>query len=199
MTPADLLPPKSEYPLFVPSWRMSGEALDVIAELLCDRRPWSILEMGPGLSSYLFFRYAVRTGRRYAILDHQGEYNRRFINWCGVHGFPVSSMHVRPLAADGYYDVAGVTLPVCDLVSLDGPPRSDARNSAAAHRLLRAVCNPAGATLIVDDSNRESEATLVAWLLQSGFSRERDVPDRRFPRRRTTILSGQFHSRARVL
>lgn len=193
MTSADLMPPESEWPTFASDWRMSREALGAIASLLCDRRPKSILETGPGLSSWLFFRYAEQTGAAYVIIDHEGEYHDRWRAWCAKCRFRDQCARARPLSEDGYYDLAGVAVPVCDFICLDGPIVSAARNGEAARCLLRAACDPDGAAIIVDDANRSGESALVAWLLESGFALTAEVADGTFPHRKTAILEGAFN------
>lgn len=205
MFPLRLLPSLEETGFFASDWRMSDDALFQLARILIRRKPLSILEIGPGMSSYLFFMYQRIMKQEldldviYHIVDQKGEWHDRFKTRMATHGFPFDSVWALDMR-DTYYNVNGLDFGVMDLISIDGPGEPGSRDCDAALAFVDKHMGP-NTVMVIDDTNRPREAHLVEWINARRLSRFGDlfsgperynssqVFDTLFPKRNTTFIT----------
>ena len=205
MFPLSLIPPVEETGYFSSDWRMSDDALFQLARTLVHRKPRSILETGPGISSYIFFKYQQLMRKEldivvtYHIVDEKGEWHDRFRERMAHYNFPFDSVWPVPIKED-YYDVGGLYFGEMDFISLDGPSSSGHRNSKAAHTFIGKHLGP-NTVVVIDDANRPAEAALIEWLHAYRLSKfgpdlagscrhdTRRVWDTMFPKRHTAFVT----------
>lgn len=160
------------HPLFLTGWAIDGFLAHRIVELLEDRRPTGILELGSGSSTVLIAtlleRLKVPKGRHIAV-DHLPEYLSRTdeaLKRQQVTRQP--ELLLCPLSSpkgdsipwySGLEDRLGGSK--LDLVIVDGPPGGDHPLSRfPALDAVRPFLNP-GATVLLDDAKRPAEAEIV--------------------------------------
>jgi len=167
------------------AWRMSRPAIEAIKELLEQRKPKKVLELGPGASSFAILPWCLANGSIYQALDHQGLYNEKHLHNLQEAGLPVDTTFVVPLHGDsGWYSRVPLGIDneaPYDLVIVDGPV--EGRGCAAALAAYERWGHPHTAW-VFDDANREEE--LKAAMSIAGNRMIRRVQDPQYPR--TTIV-----------
>lgn len=189
--------------------RASEELLTEIRRLLLKYRPRRILELGPGLSSFLFLIYQNRQhwyeDFRYLSIDHVNPYHETHLRHLRKLGHTTENFVAVPLHDNLFYDSqaifeAGVIGPEerFDFVFVDGPPKSARRSCNAAKRFLRRVLDPA-AIVVVDDTHRRGEQDLVQWLCKRNEYRVHGVLDAKNPPRSSYVLIAKNRKKATPL
>lgn len=152
-------------------WAVSPDFMARAVEIVLARHPATIVECGSGTST-VYLALAVRqvgTGR-VVSLDHKEQFAEATRVMLAEHGLAdVATVHhapLRPVTIDGrewlWYDLAALAdVATCDLLVVDGPPRT-VQNLARypALPLLRDRLVP-GALVLMDDYRRDSERRTV--------------------------------------
>lgn len=181
----------SERACFSRDWAISRELETGLIDLLRERKPRTVLELGAGLSTIILLRYATQTGARTIHLDQPGSAYANMLGCLRLAGLPLDSVRAAPIAADFYCDseTRDCNEPF-DLVIVDGPRGSRGRSSAAGVQFLARVIGR-NSIVVIDDTNRPAEARLAAqvanWFGPDSFNR-RDVTDSVYTHRRSTLL-----------
>jgi hypothetical protein len=147
---------------YTPAWRTSDAALDCIQAVLEKYKPRSILELGPGLSSFLFYKYAEENPTvMYQVFDHKDTFAYKHSTRVKEAGFDPSNITILPLTAGHDYNFGKNYIPSTDLIFVDGPPDSEARL-----RLERIFVHPRFdcCLWLIDDTHRWPEAELARLL-----------------------------------
>lgn len=160
-----------------------------VLQLIRQRGPRFVLELGSGTSS-VWLGYALEAaGGRLVTVDHDPRFADRTRSLLDLHGLgrvgQVRLAPLLPLELDGqkytWYDPECLTdLRDVDLLVVDGPPEgtgTDARYPAMP--VLERVLSPA-ATIVLDDATRPAEAEVVRrWLDEwPGLSQQPGLYDR---------------------
>jgi len=170
---------------YTPAWRASDAALDCIQAVLGKYKPRSILEFGPGLSSFLFYKYASENpGVSYQAFDHKDTFAFEHKARVGKAGFDSSNITILPLTSGHDYDFRGIAIPSADFVFLDGPPDSEARL-----RMKQLFCAQAfdHSLWLIDDTHRIPESCLARILTRPTY-KQHLIRDLIFARRTSTLL-----------
>ncbi len=183
---------------FAPDWAFSRELEAALSDLLRDRKPAKVLELGAGLSSVLLLKYAAATGANTIHLEQAGVAYGNLLGCLRMSNLPIAPVRLCDVRNE-FYDVspfADLQTPF-DLVIIDGPRGSRARTCAKAVEFLQRVIGPRSA-VIVDDTNRAPEAKL-AWLIERWFGENHfkhvDVRDKTFTHRSSTLLNPKSNQR----
>ena len=170
---------------YTPAWRTSDAALDCLQAVLEKYKPKSILELGPGLSSFLFYRYTTKNpGVSYQVFDHKDSFAYEHQIHVDAAGYSSKNIKILPLTAGHDYDFRGEVIYSADLVFVDGPPDSEAR--LRLEQTFRAAAFD-HSIFLVDDTHRWPEAELAQLLTRSTHSAHR-IPDLNFTPRTSTLL-----------
>lgn len=168
MTPIQLLPTIEQAWTFASDWRISDDALFEIARVLIRYRPESILEIGPGISSWPLFRYCrlvfenEERDLKYHVIDERGSHYDKYCEWMVKQGYSVDAVWGLELTKEGYYDTAGLDFGKVDFLLIDGPA-GNTRDTAAARKFVKQHVGPT-TIIMIDDTNRASELSLAIWL-----------------------------------
>jgi len=171
-------------PFYTPDWRASDAALDCIEAVLFKYRPGSILEFGPGLSSFLFYRYAAKNpGVSYLVYDHESSFAYEHAARVDKAGFSSLNINILQLNASQGYDFIDSVLPTAAFIFIDGPPSSEAR-----WQLAKPLSEPRfdESIFLIDDTHRANENELAEHL--AAGRRQHSIQDILFPPRRSTLL-----------
>jgi predicted O-methyltransferase YrrM len=166
------------------SWAISPDLLLVVIDLVLQRRPRTILELGGG-SSTLWLAHVLRTtgiDARIVTLEHDPFWAEKVTGLLAEHGLDhLAQVRLAPLVEhdlDGtpwpWYDRSGwQDLADVDLVLVDGPPKPTGPLARYPAMPLLADRLSAQAVVVMDDAIRQDEqeiATRWAPLLE-GFDR----------------------------
>ena len=167
------------------AWRMSRPAIEAIKELLEQRKPKKVLELGPGASSFAILPWCLEHGATYLAVDHVSPYAEKHLENLQEAGLPQDSTYVLPLdPLSQWYDPIHRDIEreaPYDLVIVDGPIEGRACPTAIAAYIR---WGHPGTAWVFDDVNREEE--LKAAMQVAGNRMIRRVQDPQYPR--TTIL-----------
>ncbi len=171
-------------------WRMSRPAIEAIVQLLEERKPKKVLELGPGASSFAILPWCLEHGATYRALDHIGQYNTRHMRNLQEAGLPgESTFHVFLEGGGeehGWYEIVPPELDAeapYDLVIVDGPVV--ARDCPYAVAAYKRWGHPKTAW-VFDDVNRRPEREAALSVFKSGMQ-IRYISDPDYPRA-TSIL-----------
>ena len=166
-------------------WRLSRLALEAVRELLEQRKPKKVLEVGPGASSFVVLPWCLANGAVYRALDHEGPYNTRHLLNLQEAGLPADTTFAVPIypASDWYSRVpfAVESEAPYDLVIVDGPVAG--RNCPYARVSYKRWGHPQTAW-VFDDVNREEENKAAMSI--AGNRMIRRIQDPKYPR--TTMI-----------
>jgi predicted O-methyltransferase YrrM len=157
-------------------WALGADALVWLLREIDARESLTIVELGPGASSVVL---GSATDARLVGLEHDQYYFRSLAKQLASNGLVAYELHHAPLEARKYrgetvqWYEAGATdaLPsAIDVLIVDGPPNfAGGRNRSPAWPELRSRL-AAGALVLVDDTQRDSERAMVAeWLDDGGL------------------------------
>ena len=147
---------------YTPDWRTSDAALDCLQAVLEKYKPKSILELGPGLSSFLFYRYAANDKTTaYQVFDHKDTFAYEHASRVKKAGFDPSNITILPLTEGHDYDFGKNVIPTSDLIFVDGPPASESRLRLAG---IFSAPRFAQSLFLIDDTHRACEAELARLL-----------------------------------
>jgi predicted O-methyltransferase YrrM len=167
------------------AWRLSRPALEAIRDLLEQRKPKKVLEIGPGASSFVTLPWCLANAAVYQALDHQGPYSEKHLANLKEAGLPSDTTFAVPLDQEGaWYSRAPLAIDQeapYDMVIVDGPITGRACTAALA--AYERWGHPKTAW-VFDDANREEE--LKAAMHVAGNRMVRRIQDPQYPR--TTIL-----------
>lgn len=195
--PLQLLPSPEDIHLFTSDYRMSDDALFALAKVLIKYRPKTILETGPGLSTYVILKYFQLTQMGlfpdFISLNHDSEWDKEIKKFLFPRHFTPkwnSVIHTTKLDREGWYDYSFSLndLGKRDLLVLDGPCDSGARNCLAAQELYRKVVDPKSTVVVVDDTHRPAEKMLCQYFLGMGYYKAESIRDSLYEQRVTTIM-----------
>lgn len=155
---------------------MNPDSLLLLSDLVRQRRPKKILEIGSGTSTVWMATFAESVDAQLISVDHLEEYREftqqslrdfglearvdlRLAELTGIEVCGEATQWYAPDRFDDLYDI--------DMVIVDGPPESTGPNPRfPAFPLLRDKLSP-GALIVVDDLHREQETQMVeGWLEQ---------------------------------
>ena len=183
-------------PHYATNWRASDDLLEALPALLSDVVPQTILEFGPGLSSYILQYYTVGIDGLYIGIDHEGEYGRAHLARLANYGFDPSHTHIFDVAKDDqWYNIdiieKLISLAPFDLILLDGPGSDDARSCARALDLFKQIAAPDRTSWIIDDTNRQASAWLAGtWIPKfMSVSATTVIRDRNYARTTSVITT----------
>jgi hypothetical protein len=198
--PLELMPPIEMMHQFASDYRLSDDALFALARFLIKYRPKTILETGPGLSTYVMLKYLDLVAKpenafeyQFLSLNHDSEWDKtikkllfpgsQFRRWKNV-------IQAYQLNSNGWYGYGfqPADLGKRDFVLLDGPCDSGARNCDDAQKLYRAVVDVGQTVVMVDDTHRPAEKFLVEYLRSLGYWKVESVRDSLYTSRVTSIL-----------
>lgn len=167
-------------------WAISPDIAVYVLQQLEAHRPRQILDVGSGLSTLLFAKYAANNpGVRVVSLDHEAVYYQataRMLAAWQLTGVELLHAPLVPYPALGvadheWYDVGGIAATArFDFVFVDGPP--DGVKTASRRNLVPVLGDrlAPGAQLIMDDANRPSERSVIAaWLADHDIEIVRDL------------------------
>ena len=187
-------------PRYDASARMSNAALSMVRQLLIKYLPGRMLELGPGLSSFLLGKYAVHQpvhhAPRYVIIDQRGRYADAFVTHMAEFPsvYSAADIHVVPQLPGGFYDVADLyetSVLGCDekfdLVLWDGPSGGKARGTSEACEFARRHIG-ANTIVVLDDAQRPAVTALQKVIEGVGKFSSQVVNDPPPGRRRTVAL-----------
>ena len=170
---------------YTPDWRTSDAALDCLQAILEKYKPKSILELGPGLSSFLFYRYAAKDLTiTYQVFDHKDTFAYEHASRVKKAGFDPGNITILPLTESHDYDFGKNVIPTADFIFVDGPPASEARL-----RLVGIFSSPrfAQSIFLIDDTHRACEAELTRLLTRPTHT-PCLIRDLNFPPRTSILL-----------
>jgi len=157
--------------------RASPAILNEIAKLLSDYMPQSILELGPGLSSMLFFGYKAKQylypDVYYLAMDHPSQYHDLFVGHLVEKGLDISATVALDLVEpDGFYDYKQLykdnrleqDRPI-DFFFIDGPPAPRRRFNDSSLEFFRHHVG-SNTMFILDDHHRGKEQQLAQALIK---------------------------------
>ncbi len=183
-----------------PAWRASADVLKEMGEILNTFNLEGILELGPGLSSVLFYEYVYWIpGAKYVAIDHVGEYATKHIKTMESIGVDASNILVKDIdERDGFYtlsdsdkeNVKNQLGGKADLFFIDGPVEPSARCCDRALDFLFPLAHPES-IWVVDDTNRDEESKLLRLIEQHFHNMsymELEIPDSTFSNRKSTLL-----------
>lgn len=158
-------------------WAISPDLALLLMDLLEERRPKAILELGSGFSSVIFARYAAKSGAKFLSVDHSDEFaatTRALLEHWDLASH--AEVIVAPIEKNGsFYDLSGVSPDVqrYDFVFIDGPPSGKGRDHEARGGLLPkyAPLLKRRATIVLDDYKREGEQSIVSRWANEGLAR----------------------------
>jgi hypothetical protein len=181
---------------YTPAWRLSDEAMVGLEQTLNTYRPESIIEFGPGWSSWLLHQYAVDAGASLWTVDHEGAFADEHLTRLQQHGFNTSKHIICRLSqGDKFYlpeDMAPLHGRTFGLIVLDGPVGG--RDSKSAMVTYSEIAKPKSLWLI-DDTHRPSERAVAASIAKHQGCVIMEIYDGSFPRSsiilipRTTTLN----------
>jgi hypothetical protein len=150
---------------------MDGRALAELSDVIGERVPRLVLELGSGTSTIWIAQHIAAAGGRIVSIDHDpkyGEATRAQVYRRGLDH--VAEVRIAPLVelADDrrWYDASVFAdLENIDLLVVDGPPGATCKNAREpALGALRAALSP-GAVVVLDDVGRAEERDILAtWL-----------------------------------
>ena len=160
-------------------WALSAEALVFTVQQVADRKISTLVELGPGASSVVLSRAADLAGTKLRAtgLEHDARFVAKvsaLLDYHGIHGYELLHAPLTSQSVGGrqvlWYDPSAVEkLPnAIDLLIVDGPPKDlgrQIRNPAWTKLRNRLV---QGAMIIVDDTMRHDERSMVEQWLASG-------------------------------
>jgi hypothetical protein len=174
-------PPSKEHPLwflwaidakYLSPWVLHGESMLYMWDVLMERQPRTLLELGAGWSSLMLGKYAQfveqRTGHRVSVssVEHQLEWAQGAERLLRMHDLDrYVEVMVCPLMQDredGHvYDLACLGRSRFEFVLIDGPPVAVGRLGTLPmvfpHVASRCI-------VFLDDAQRTAEAdAIVAW------------------------------------
>lgn len=155
---------------------MNPDSLLLLSDLVRQRKPKNILEIGSGTSTVWMATFAASVDAQLVSVDHLEEYReltqqslrdfgleeRVDLRLAELTGIEINGEATQWYAPDRFDDLCDI-----DMVIVDGPPESTGPNPRfPAFPLLRDKLSP-GALIVVDDLHREQETQMVdAWLEQ---------------------------------
>lgn len=152
-------------------WAVSPDFMTRAVTIVLDRRPATILECGSGTSTVYLALALRRIGRGSIVaLEHKERFAEATRSLLAEHGLAdIATVHhapLRPVTIDGrewlWYDLAALEeVDSCELLVVDGPPRTVQKLARyPALPLLRDRLAP-GAIVLMDDYRRDSERRTV--------------------------------------
>ncbi|GAB3598301.1 hypothetical protein GCM10027446_28170 [Angustibacter peucedani] len=169
-----LYPPSARMPA-LRGWAMSPDLLLVVLELVRQRRPRLVVELGAGSSTLWLAHVAERLGldtrvvtlehdagwadKVQRVLDEQGVGSRSQVRLAPLTEQPVGEGTGSWYAPSGWQDLADV-----DLLLVDGPPAGDDPEARMPAVPLLAQRLSAQAVVVMDDAGRPGEQRVAdAW------------------------------------
>lgn len=182
-------------PLYEKTWRASDDLIEALPALLTELQPRSVIEFGPGLSSYILQYYCIAMGALYVGIDHEGPYAQEHKSRLGSIGFNPKYTHICPIeGSDSWYSIPNedqlVNLAPFELILLDGPGDDDARSCPRALELFKAIADPIKTSWVIDDTTRKGSAWLAGkWVPDlMGASTTTIIKDRNFSGRKSSVI-----------
>lgn len=177
------LPPQARMP-GLRGWAMSPDLLLVVVEILRQRRPRLVLELGGG-SSTIWLAHAIRLlglDTRLVTLEHDEKWVRTIEARLDAHGLQdvvgirLAPLVEQPVAGETYrwYDPsAWQDLTDVDLLLVDGPPAATGEQARYPAGPLLVDRLAANAIVVLDDAIRDDEQRMAKrWApLLSDFAR----------------------------
>jgi hypothetical protein len=165
---------------YSPDYRLGGNALACLVDILQRFAPKKILELGPGFSSIFLYEYAREAKVEYVAIDTPGDYNEKHREHMYELGFDPSNIRVLSIDKEtNSYVFSAFTLPkegwLADLVIIDGPS-GPGRVSRGALTFYHLISSPATIWLI-DDIHRPDGAFLYDWIAKAQNFRAGNIPD----------------------
>ena len=174
-------PPDADHPLYflwsiepenINSWILDGETMLHIWDRLLSTQPSTILELGSGLSTLMFAKYAEtfsrKSGGKIEIisLEHDEDWfthvrdlliMHNLSNWVEIVLSPIHAISVDGFTGESY-DISGFPADNLDFVLIDGPPYNIGRKLTLPS-LITSLSKPA--TIIIDDAQRFTEKEAI--------------------------------------
>jgi predicted O-methyltransferase YrrM len=160
------------------SWSLHGESILFLWDVLIERRPRDILELGTGWSSLMFGKYAQHILQNHAVLvsvasaEHDSTWAVHTTEMLETHGLgrfvqiytdPLQMLEIDGANGPGY-DLSALGEQDFDFVLIDGPPGNLGRELTLPLILPRVRRR---ALIFLDDAQRPMEqAAISKWRLE---------------------------------
>ncbi len=170
------------------AWRMSRPAIEAIVQLLEERKPKKVLELGPGASSFAILPWCLEHGSLYRALDHVGPYALKHLENLQETGLPLGGTYVLPLdRLSQWYEPIHQDIESAapyDLVIVDGPVEArDCPDALAAYKRW----GHAQTAWVFDDVNRQQEREAAASIANANM-RMKIIRDPDYPRQTCLLI-----------
>ncbi|MGO2111258.1 MAG: class I SAM-dependent methyltransferase, partial [Pseudoclavibacter sp.] len=157
-------------------WAMTPDSLLLLSDLIRERKPRVIVELGSGSSTVWLGNFARDVGAELHSFEHLEEYrnatSRDLERFKLEDTVSLNLAELTDIEIDGetrrwYNPQAFEGLSEIDMLIVDGPPKSTGPEPRLpAFTMLREHLAP-GALIVVDDLQREAETTMVrTWMQQ---------------------------------
>ena len=157
------------------SWILHGESLLFIWNLLMKTKPKNILEIGSGVSSLMFAKYAsymaINFNQHVSVnsIEHDVKWaknteelllNENLEMYCKISVCPLGRLDNHGFAGS-FYNLTTLKMGNIDFGLIDGPPESVGRQTALPS--LLPILNE-GALVVVDDTQRVDDyESIMMW------------------------------------
>jgi len=172
---------------YTAEWRMSDESVIVLDDLLSAAQPRSVLELGPGWSSWFLYDHALENNGLVYTVDHEGEHAEKH-RAALANVYSLTHHFIVPLGRRKFYDVSkldDVAQHQFDIIVLDGPV--EGRSSPEALDFYASVGRE-NTIWVIDDTHRPEERAIVGAIAEAKRHVVLEVYDSRFPRTTTFVI-----------
>jgi hypothetical protein len=145
------------------AWSARSSFLQAVIEWL-PRTTGSVVECGPGISTFVLASAAAVSARRVHAFEHNRDWAERIVRELPSDLRASVEMHLTPIRSCGdfdWYSLDALTLPSdVGFVVCDGPPGKTRGGRYGLAPMLRAYLKP-GCIVLLDDTQRLEERQIV--------------------------------------
>ncbi len=145
-------------------WMIPDDALELVCDLIRERKPELIVEAGSGRSTVVVADVLSRIGDGMIVsLEHQPDFALATRGWLAENSLQeFADVRYAPLV-DGWYDLHALDgIDNIDMLIVDGPPGhlSEHARQPALELLIQRIAP--GAVVLLDDTHRPQEREIIA-------------------------------------